>query len=148
MEPDARIGPWYAPEWSRRPPGMTWEDWQPWQVFAAAQGKLWTHWAYNVRLYKGDPEPPIADPELDRQWRESTAMRIDAVGFRAGKYTIFEARRVSGWSAVGQLMGYQALWQLHYPDLDLEAMYLVTEKADAAMHATAALKGLIVVVTK
>jgi hypothetical protein len=123
---------------------MTWDDWQPWQPWMAARGREWPEWAYNVRLYLGDPDPPITDPSLDRQWRELNAKRIDALGRRENVYTIFEARRNAGWSSVGQLLGYKTLWTINYPDLALDALYLITETVDPGIRATAHLHDLIV----
>lgn len=123
---------------------MIWEDWQAWQPWTVRHARLWPWWAYNVRLYVGDPQPPIADPEGDRLWREMNAKRIDAVGYRDGAYTLFEARRNTGWSAIGQLQGYSTLWQLNHPDLPLAGLYLVTETIDDAIRATAVLHGITV----
>ena len=133
---------WYPPTWARQPPGMTWEDWQPWQPWMRVQGQAWPEWAYNIRLPVGDPPTPLPDPESDRLWREQTAKRIDAVARRNGQYWIFEARRTPGYSAVGQLLGYRDLWTLHHPQLELAALYLVTETCDDSIRALAARQGI------
>lgn len=121
---------------------MPWDDWQPWQPWIAQEGATWPLWAYNVRLYPPDPDPPIPDARDRALWRDLNAKRIDAVGYRADRYTIVEARRVSGYSAIGQLIGYQDLWRLHFPALALEALVLVTESIDAAIRMSAQLHGI------
>jgi len=138
MPPQTPLGPWYGPTWARRPPGMPWDDWQAWEPWMRAHGATWPEWAYNVRLSVGDPETPIADPEEAKLWAELSAKRIDAVGRHLDRYSIFEARRVAGWSAVGQLLGYRDLWRLNFPTLELAELWLVTEKCDPSVRALAA----------
>ena len=133
-----KMGPWYPPSWARQPPGMPWDDWTAWQPFMAGPGRDWPEFAYNVRLHVGDPETPPANAAALELWRELTAKRIDAVGRSAGRYTLFEARRISGWSAIAQLLGYRTLWQLNYPQLDIAALWLVTTAADTALRLLAA----------
>lgn len=129
-----KIGPWYPPSWARQPPGMPWEDWQAWQPFVQSLGTAWPEYAYNVRLHVGDPEVPPANQAAIEMWRELTAKRVDAVGRAGGAYTIFEARRIAGWSAIAQLLGYRTLWTLNYPDLEIAGLWLITTAADTALH--------------
>lgn len=129
-----KMGPWHPPSWARRPPGMPWDDWVAWQPWMQGPGQAWPEYAYNVRLYIGDPETPAANAADLELWKELTAKRVDAVARRTGRYTIFEARRVSGWSAIAQLLGYRTLWTLNYPDLPIEALYLITTAADTALR--------------
>lgn len=75
-------------------------------------------------------------------WIRNTAKRIDAVGERGGVYTIFEARRIAGWSAIAQLLGYRNLWYIQYPTLPLDALWLITERIDDITRATAAQAGV------
>lgn len=137
-----KIGPWYPPSWARQPPGMPWDDWAAWQPFMQGPGAAWPEYAYNVRLAVGDPDEPPANVAALEMWRELTAKRIDALGRRGNRYTIFEARRISGWSAIAQLLGYRTLWQLNYPDLDLDTPWLITTAADTALRLLAAQNGI------
>lgn len=129
-----KIGPWYPPSWARQPPGMPWDDWTVWQPFMQGPGQAWPEFAYNVRLAVGDPETPPANEAALELWRELTAKRIDALGRRDGRYTIFEARRIAGWSAIAQLLGYRTLWTLNYPDLEVAELRLVTSACDTAIR--------------
>jgi len=142
MPPSIPPGPWYPPTWARRPPGMTWEDWQAWEPWMRRHGHEWPEWAYNVRLSIGDPEIALPDAESERIWREITAKRIDAIGRRDGKHSIFEARRIAGWSAVGQLLGYRELWYLDQPDLELDELWLISESMDPSVRALAYRQGI------
>ncbi len=138
----AEIGEWYPPTWRRQPPGMTWEDWQAWQHWIAGPGTLWEAYAYDVELWTQPLPEGETDQAMLRMWARNTAKRIDAVGRRRGRYTIFEARRYAGWSAIGQLEGYKWLWHTNMPELELEGIWLVSEKIDDAIRATAKLKGI------
>lgn len=131
---------WYAATFTRKPEGMVWDDWQPWRAYLATPEAPQYVYAYNVRLAAGDPPASIANAEDRRLWQQLTDKRIDAVGRRDGAYTIFEARRRSGWSAIGQLLGYAQLWRLNHPDLPLDDLVLVTEQIDDAIRATAAVQ--------
>mgnify|MGYP001610419171 CR=1 FL=1 len=73
-----------------------------------------------------------------RMLARNTAKRIDAVGRTAAGYTLFEARRFAGWSAIAQLLGYRDLWLINFPDLPLGDLWLITERIDDATRATAA----------
>lgn len=129
-----KIGPWYPPSWARQPPGMPWDDWVAWQPFMQGPGRNWPEYAYNVRLAVGDPETPPTNQAAIELWRELTAKRVDAVGRAGGAYTLFEARRLSGWSAIAQLQGYRVLWQLNYPSLEIAGLWLITTAADTALR--------------
>jgi hypothetical protein len=121
---------------------MTWEDWLPWSRWLAGPGAHWGAYAYDVELYtQGIPEQAMT-PELARMWARNTARRIDAVGFRAGHYDIFEARRIASWSAIAQLQGYATLWPLQWPDLELGRLYLVSERIPDDVRALAARAGI------
>jgi len=116
---------------------MPWEDWLAWSPWITNGGSAWPWYAYNVRLSVGDPEQPIPEPESAALWETLSAKRIDAVGYRDGVYAIFEARRLPGWSAVAQLMGYRDLWHLNYPELELGDLWLISEKCDPVVRALA-----------
>ncbi|MGH8725791.1 MAG: hypothetical protein ACREU1_13105 [Burkholderiales bacterium] len=136
------LGPWRAPDFARRPEGMVFDDWQPWQAWLKTLPAQRQLYAYNVRLSAGSPPAQILNPDDARLWQQLTDKRIDALGREAERFTIYEARRISGWSAIGQLLGYCELWPLNYPTLPLEACVLVTERIDDAIRAVALRQGL------
>ncbi len=138
----ADLSAWYSPTWSRRPPGMVWEDWQAWQPWLQGPGQAWPHYAYDVELYTQGLPAGETDAGMIKAWLRQTAKRIDAVGRRVGVHDIFEARRIAGWSAIAQLLGYRDLWTIQYPQLELGDLWLITERIDDVTRATAARAGV------
>lgn len=129
---------------TRQPPGMSWDDYQAWQHWIKGPGQAWPQYAYDVELYTQGLLPGETDPGMIRLWARNTAKRIDAVGMRDGRYTLFEARRFTGWSAIAQLQGYMMLWRFNFPSLPVDGLWIITEQIDDTTRATAALQGVSV----
>lgn len=128
---------WYPPTHTRQPAGMVYDDWLPWRAYIQTPDAQRQVYAYNVRLAAGDP-PDTITGAADRQlWTQLTDKRIDAVGRTGDRYTIYEARRRAGWSAIGQLVGYATLWRLNHPELEIDELVLVTDYIDDAIRAVA-----------
>lgn len=75
---------------------------------------------------------------LEPKWRRGAAAvyqkRIDAVGFRSDKVTIFEVKPRAGLAALGQVLGYIALYDEDFsPERDLDAV-VITGLVDPAMR--------------
>jgi len=140
------LGPWHPADYARRPQGMVYEDWQPWQAWLKTEPARRSLYAYNVRLSAGDAPASIIGADDRRLWQQLTDKRIDAVGRDAERFTIYEARRITGWSAIGQLLGYCQLWRLNFPELELEPCMIVTERIDDAIRSVALRQGLRVYV--
>lgn len=133
---------WYTADYTRRPPGMSWDDYQAWHPWITGPGRAWPQYAYDVELYTQDIPPDTADQDMIRMWARNTARRIDAVGWRNGRHTIFEARRRAGWSAIAQLEGYAVLWRLQFPHEPLEGLVLVSEEIPDDVRAVARTRGI------
>ena len=125
-----------------RPQGMVWEDWQAWEPWLRGPGQRWSEYAYDVELLTQPIPNGEADPAMIRMWLRNTAKRIDAVGRTAAGYTIFEARRRAGWSAIAQLLGYRDLWLMNFPALPLGDLWLITEEIDDPTRSTALRQGI------
>lgn len=70
---------------------------------------------YNVRLGAGhDPGPTHAD-EIRRMAIMNTQKRVDAVAYKGNSVFLIEVKDRAGFSAVGQLVGYEALWRDDHP---------------------------------
>lgn len=133
---------WHPPSWTRKPPGMVWEDWQAWEPWLRGPGGAWPEYSYDVELFTQGLAPDQSDPALLKMWARNTAKRIDAVGRRGGVHDIFEARRRTGWSAIAQLLGYRDLWLINFPGLALGDLWLITETIDDPTRATATRQGI------
>lgn len=137
-------GPWYEPTWIARPPGMETTDFSVWRVWLAEKGGQWNRYTYDIELWEGAAPATEADPAMRRMWARAVAKRIDAIGERGGMYTIFETRRGAGWQSIGQLIGYRRLFKSNYPGLILEDVWLLTDRIDPAIAATAQEEGIVV----
>lgn len=138
----ARLDQWYPATWTRRPPGMVWEDWQPWAAWLLTTEAQAYEYAYDVELPVQTAPASETDPAMRRSFERSNARRIDAVGRIGGEYTIFEARRFTGWSAIAQLEGYKMLWPLFFPTDPTPELVLITERIADDIRASAARVGI------
>lgn len=121
---------------------MVWEDWQPWGAWLKSTEAQRYLYAYDVELHVDQPPAGETDPAMIRSFQRSNARRIDAVGKANNQYTLFEARRYAGWSALAQLIGYKQLWPLFYPLLAVHELVLVTERIPDEIRASATLQGI------
>ena len=127
---------------TRQPPGMTWDDYQAWQHWIKGPGRAWPQYAYDVELFTQGLLPRETDPAMLKLWARNTAKRIDAVGIRDNVFTLFETRRFTGWSAIAQLKGYEMLWRFSFPALPLAGLWIITEKIEDTIRASAATQGV------
>lgn len=138
----AHLDTWYPASWARRPPGMVWEDWQPWGAWLLTPEAQKYEYAYDVEMAVHTAPAGETDPAMRRSYERSNARRIDAVGRRNGQYIIFEARRFTGWSAIAQLQGYLMLWPLFFPNDPTPELVLVTERIADDIRASALRAGI------
>ena len=136
---------WYPNTWARRPPGMTWADWQPWQRYLLTPEAGERSFAYDIEL-RVDVAPPGMTDQGDRNlFARLNARRVDAVaklGDAGNQLALYEARRIAGWSAIAQLEGYAQLWPMFFPDTAVIELVLVVEQIPDEIRASAAIKGL------
>ena len=138
----AQLENWYKADWSRRPPGMVWEDWQPWSAWLKSPEAQKYQYAYDVELHVDAGPPGETDPALIKMWKRNNARRIDAVGRAGNELILFEARRNTGWSAIAQVIAYKQLWPLFYPDIKVTGVMLVVETIADEIRASASMQGV------
>jgi hypothetical protein len=136
----------YPHTWSGWPPAMPYGDRQVWTLFLEQHGAEWPEYAYDVELHGGDRPSASDDAVMNRTWARLTAKRVDAVGIRAGRVTLFEIRHNAAWQSLGQLVGYRDLWPRDFPELQLEGAAIVTDAIDPQIRAVAERQGLQVLV--
>lgn len=121
---------------------MTWADWQPWRLYLLTDEAAQRTFAYDIEL-RVDVAPASVTDAVDREmWARLNARRVDAVGKLADGVALYEARRVTGWSAIAQLEGYAQLWPLFFPDAPIRELVLVVEQIPDEIRASATLKDL------
>lgn len=83
---------------------------------------------YNVRLGGGFDPGPTFDAEIRRMAQMNTQKRVDAVGYAGETVTLIEVKDRAGFSAVGQLVGYDALYRHQYPTLPPPKLLMVANR--------------------
>jgi len=81
-----------------------------WQRFLIRHGEYYDRFEYDVHLGEGVPISAAWPEWVQRAAKALTRKRVDVVGYRADEVWIFEVKPDAGLSAVGQLLGYKALW--------------------------------------
>lgn len=88
-------------------------------------------WQFDVRIGKGfDPGPGFTE-DIRRMAVLNSQKRMDALGWQGQQATIVEVKERASLGAVGQLVGYKALFQQEHPDLPAPLLVLVAMRADA-----------------
>lgn len=114
-------------------PAMLPREREIWRGWLREHEQGFDRFDYNVRLGEGqDPGPSFPD-FIRRDSILITQKRIDAVGFQGSQVTIFEVKERAGLSAIGQLVGYAALWRAAHPLEPEPRLVLVTNVLDPDM---------------
>lgn len=106
----ATSGPRFAGDQSKYP-GMRAAEILVWREFLKANGASYDGFDYNSRLGAGvTPPDSIVEPYRSASIAASK-LRSDVIGWRGGLPTIFEVERYAKPDAIGQILGYRALWE-------------------------------------
>lgn len=83
---------------------------------------------YNVRLGEGnDPGTQFPD-DVRRMAILNTQKRVDAVAYKSDQPTLIEVKDRAGFSAIGQIVGYDALWRQQNPTTPAPKLLLVCNR--------------------
>lgn len=81
-----------------------------WEKFLEKYGEYYNQFEYDIHVGRAD-KAVGPQPEEIRKVAEAVLLkRIDAVGYHEEEVWIFEVKPDAGLSALGQLLGYKALW--------------------------------------
>ena len=105
-----------------------------WDAYIARHGLPEGLVDYDVHLGEGAP--------LDESWpawmksmvKSLSTHRLDVVVIRPLEVVIVEIKSVAGMSAVGQLLGYEALWLQEYGTEKPVTLVCVCERAESDMQ--------------
>ena len=128
---------WLPASIARRPKGMTWDDWSPWRKYMTTDEARTYQFVYDVELRVDIAPATETDEKIRNMWERNNARRIDAVGLRGDDVTIFEARRIVGPSALGQIRTYAGLWPMFFPTRNIERLVIVTDRIPDELRAIA-----------
>lgn len=83
---------------------------------------------YNVRLGEGN-DPGSQFPQGIRDMAiKNTQKRVDAVAYKSDQPTLIEVKDRAGFSAIGQIVGYDALWRHQFPTTPAPKMLIVCNR--------------------
>lgn len=81
-----------------------------WDAYLAQHGMPEGEVTYDVHLGPGAPVNPDWPTWMGPMVKELSRHRVDVVVERPDEVLLFEIKPYAGMSAVGQLLGYEALW--------------------------------------
>lgn len=140
------LGDPYPPDEIFRAPGMAPGDLAVWRGALPALSARYNTLYYNVRL-AGQARLTAGRTEASLRMQQMlTARRIDVVGDAGDHWEIIEVKDRSSLSAVGQLLGYQVLWNIHPPDDRPTALIYVTPDLEADVSLVLAQLGIEAIV--
>lgn len=91
-------------------PHMRPREIQIWDAFIERYGLPEGEVDYDVHLGEGAPVDPSWPVWMVRMVKSLSTHRLDVIVERASEVVIIEIKSVAGMGAVGQLLGYEALW--------------------------------------
>lgn len=97
---------------------------------------------YNVRLGEGHDPGPQFPQEIRRQAILNTQKRVDAVAYKSDQPTLIEVKDRAGFSAIGQIVGYDALWRHQFPASPAPKLLLVCNRFAADILPVLAKQGI------
>lgn len=83
----------------------------------------------NVRVGKGDDPGPSVPEYLRRMAILNSQKRIDAVAWKGQQALLIEVKQRAKMADVGQLLGYQVLFEQDHPDLAAPSLLIVAASA-------------------
>lgn len=107
-------------------PHMAPQDYILWNQFLTEHGKEFTSFDYDVKVGEGIQPISQVPANMAKDFIELTKKRIDAVGYKQDGVTIFEVKPRAGSTALGQLLTYQSLYKLTYPNNTILNLVLIT----------------------
>lgn len=116
-------------------PHMRPREIQIWDAFIEQYGLPDGVIDYDVHLGDGVPADPAWPDWMVKMVKALSTHRLDVVVERADEVIIIEIKSVAGMSAVGQLVGYEALWLSEFGTDRPVHLVCVCEQTEADMRA-------------
>lgn len=83
---------------------------------------------YNVRLGEGHDPGPQFPQDIRDQAILNTQKRVDTVAYKSDQPTLIEVKDRAGFSAIGQIVGYDALWRKQFPTTPAPKLLIVCNR--------------------
>lgn len=140
------LGPRFGADFTGFPARMSREDYEIWQRWwPTVRGDL-VGLYFDVGLGLADDLPESDDADQLYGWIRNTQKRADVVLERREQVWLVELRFGASLNAVGRLQGYRLLLQQDNPFRKAILPYLVTNRLDSDVKATAEALGQVYVV--
>jgi len=91
-------------------PHMMPEDIPVWSRWLTLQSRNWDHIDYDVHVGEGVTIPDDWPDNYKANALGLSLKRIDAVIFYGDRICIVEVKKIAGWKALGQIVGYPVLY--------------------------------------
>ncbi len=88
----------------------------------------YTRFDYNIRLGQGTDPGPTWPEDVRKQAIVNSQKRVDAVAYQSDQPTLIEVKDRAGYSAVGQITGYDALWRATFPTTPAPKLLIVCNR--------------------
>lgn len=118
-----------------RYPGLSRFEGDLWDDFIRANPGRYSETRYDVLVGSGRDLPPGYGPEMVEMWGTITKKRIDVLCAHWGKLTIVEIKSLAGFTAIGQLIGYEILLKSQDPEIIVEDHLLIAPYVDSDIKA-------------
>lgn len=140
------IIPRFGPEKQPKYPHLFPKDINIWERFLDKFGKQYIGFDYDIKVGSGI-EPPENATEADMRLIAGVyKKRIDAVGYMPDRTEIIEVKPSATFSAVGQILGYAALYRNEYPNQPAVMPVLLTDFETPDVRAFAVANGVKLIV--
>ena len=117
-----------------------------WERYLKKFGADYVGFDYDIKVGSGI-EPPESATEADMRLIAGVyKKRIDAVGYTSDRTDIIEVKPAATFSAVGQVLGYAALYRTEFPNQPAVTPVLLTDFETPDIRAFAANNGVKLVV--
>jgi len=115
----------------RKYPHMVGDETKVWNRFVVKFPKRFDTVDYDFRVGEGMPYQEDWEDNIRRMVTAITQKRIDVVGWNGDRPTIIEVKVRAGLSALGQVLGYAALFRIELPKFPFPEMMIVCETTTA-----------------
>jgi hypothetical protein len=98
--------------------------WERWLQIHAGE---FDGFQYDVRVGRGRPAPAGFAPEFQKDIRDLTRLRIDAIAIKGPTAALIEVKQAAGASALGQILTYRELYADEPGALIVVGILIVTD---------------------
>lgn len=109
-----------------------------WEEFMQQNPEAYDTVIYDQEIGEGAEIPEGTQPNIAKSFKILTQYKIDVIGFKNEKVDIIELKPRAGLAALGQVLGYVALFKKEFPPILKISAVIITDKLRPDMLALAA----------